>query len=190
MAGPGGGGNNQRHHDDDRYNPQQRLYLGRAGVPVLSACTQMHGKSPVDGVTTVIWCGNRHDDRLFLRMGPAGPGHALAAIQAFGMNLSTLLLEREAANRPVTVGLLGAGKFGTMFLSQARLTKGLHGVAVADLNVERAKHQLATAGWPAAQFAASSLDDALKKRATHITADAEAVIGHPGIEVIVEATGI
>ena len=34
------------------------------------------------------------------------------------MNLHTLLLEREAQNRPVTVGLIGAGKFGTMFLSR------------------------------------------------------------------------
>jgi predicted homoserine dehydrogenase-like protein len=31
------------------------------------------------------------------------------------MNLHTLLLDREAAGRPVTVGLIGAGKFGTMF---------------------------------------------------------------------------
>ena len=53
-----------------------------------------------------------------------------------------------------------------MFLSQARLTRGLHVVAVADLNVERARSQLATAGWPAEQFAAASLGDALKQR-TH-----------------------
>ena len=52
------------------------------------------------------------------------------------MNLHSLLLEREAAGKPVTVGLIGAGKFGTMFLSQARLTRGLHVVAVADLNVD------------------------------------------------------
>ena len=72
------------------------------------------------------------------------------------MNLATLLLEREAAGRPVTVGLIGAGKFGTMFLSQARLTRGLHVVGVADLNVERARSQLKTAGWPAGQFTAGS----------------------------------
>jgi predicted homoserine dehydrogenase-like protein len=106
------------------------------------------------------------------------------------MNLSTLLLEREAAGRPVTVGLIGAGKFGTMFLSQARLTRGLHVVAVADLNVERARSQLASANWPAGQYAAASLGDALKQRATHVTDDAQALIAHPGIEVIVEATGI
>jgi predicted homoserine dehydrogenase-like protein len=106
------------------------------------------------------------------------------------MNLHALLVERESQNRPVTVGLIGAGKFGTMFLSQARLSRGLHVVAVADLNVERAKSQLASAGWPAEQYAAASLDDAVKQRATHVTADAEALIKCPGIEVVVEATGI
>ena len=40
------------------------------------------------------------------------------------------------------------------------------------------------------RFAASSLGDALKMRTTHVTADAQALIAHPGIEVIVEATGI
>src|SRR4051812_10539246 len=106
------------------------------------------------------------------------------------MNLHSLLLEREASGRPVTVGLIGAGKFGTMFLSQARLTRGLHMVAVADLNVERARSQLATAGWPAEQYSAASLGDAIKQRATHVTAEAQAVIAHPVIEGIVEATGI
>jgi predicted homoserine dehydrogenase-like protein len=106
------------------------------------------------------------------------------------MNLHSLLLEREAAGRPVTVGLIGAGKFGTMFLAQARLTKGMHVVAVADLKVERAKSQLKTAGWPAEAIAAPSLGDAMKTRGLHVTADAEALIAFPGIEVIVEATGI
>jgi predicted homoserine dehydrogenase-like protein len=106
------------------------------------------------------------------------------------MNLHSLLLEREAAGRPVTVGLIGAGKFGTMFLSQARLTRGMHVVGVADLNVERARSQLKTAGWPAEAFAAPSLGEARKKRSVHVTADAEALITCPDIEVIVEATGI
>ncbi|HWP25781.1 MAG TPA: SAF domain-containing protein [Xanthobacteraceae bacterium] len=106
------------------------------------------------------------------------------------MNLHSLLLGREAAGRPVTVGLIGAGKFGTMFLAQARLTRGLHVVAVADLNVERARNQLQAAGWPPAQFFAGSLGEALKQRSTHVTADAEALLASDGIEVIVEATGI
>jgi len=106
------------------------------------------------------------------------------------VNLHAKLLERDAAGRPVTVGVIGAGKFGTMFLSQARLTKGMHVVAVADLDVARARSQLKTVGWPDALYAANSLDDAHKKRATFITADADAMIADPRIEVIVESTGV
>ena len=69
------------------------------------------------------------------------------------MNLHALLLEREAAGRPVTVGLIGAGKFGTMFLAQVRRTRGMHLVGIADLSAERAQGQLASCGWPAQQYA-------------------------------------
>lgn len=105
------------------------------------------------------------------------------------MNLHRMLLEREAAGRPVRVGLIGAGKFGTMFLSQVRVTRGMHLVALADLDVGRARRQLAAAGWPAAQHAAASLDDAAKTGRSFVGDDAEALIRHPAIEVIVEATG-
>jgi predicted homoserine dehydrogenase-like protein len=101
-----------------------------------------------------------------------------------------MLLEREAAGRPVRVGLIGAGKFGTMFLAQARLTRGLHVVAVADLDVARARAQLRTAGWHADAFSAQSLDDALKSGRLHVTGDAQALIACPRIEVVVEATGV
>src|SRR5580700_9553989 len=100
-----------------------------------------------------------------------------------------MLLEREAAGRPVTIGLIGAGKFGTMFLTQVRRTRGMHLVGLADLNVERARSQLLAAGWDAEAFAAPSLADALRARRTHVTADADALIGFADIEVIVEATG-
>src|ERR1700721_2411378 len=106
------------------------------------------------------------------------------------MNLYAKLLEREAAGRPVTVGLIGAGKFGTMFLSQACRTRGLHVVGVADINVARAREQLKTAGWDAAAYAAGSLGDALKTGATHGGPDAAALIACPEIEVIIEATGV
>ncbi len=106
------------------------------------------------------------------------------------MNLYTKLLERDSAGKPVTVALIGAGKFGTMFLAQARLTKGLHVVAVADLDVARAKSQLKTAGWPDAAYAASSLDDAHGKRTTFVADSADALLKDPRIEVVVEATGV
>jgi predicted homoserine dehydrogenase-like protein len=105
------------------------------------------------------------------------------------MNLHRMLLERKAAGRPITIGIIGAGKFGTMFLSQARLTDGMHVVAVADINTARAHSQLKTACWPAEQYAARSLDEALKNRSTVITDNGDALVTHPGIEVIIEATG-
>src|SRR5262245_15478811 len=101
-----------------------------------------------------------------------------------------MLLQREAAGRPVTVGMIGAGKFGTMFMTQVRRTRGMHLVGIADLDVARARAQLSQAGWSHEAFSASSLSDALARRATHVGADAEALIAGPGVEVIVEATGI
>src|SRR4030088_2313145 len=101
-----------------------------------------------------------------------------------------MLLEREAAGRPVTVGLIGAVKFGTMFLAQARRTRGLHVVAVADLDVARALSQLRAAGWDEQEISATSLGEALKTGRTHVTPDAQAVIAFPAVEVIVEATGV
>src|SRR5215475_561886 len=106
------------------------------------------------------------------------------------MNLYVKLMERAAAGRPVTVGLIGAGKFGTMFLTQARRTAGLHVVGVADLAVARARAQLATAGWDAAAYAATSHAEARKTGGTHVGPDSAALIATPGIEVIVEATGV
>ena len=106
------------------------------------------------------------------------------------MNLHAKLLEREAAGRPVTVGLIGAGKFGTMFMAQVRLTRGMHLVGVADLDVARARSQLRNAGWPDEVYAAGSLADAHQKRTTLVTDNADALIADPRIEVIVEATGV
>ncbi|MGB6350464.1 MAG: flagellar biosynthesis protein FlgA, partial [Pseudolabrys sp.] len=106
------------------------------------------------------------------------------------MNLHAKLIEREADSRPVTVGLIGAGKFGTMFMAQVRLTRGMHLAGVADLDVARALSQLRSAGWPDELFGAASLADAHKKRTTFVTDNAEAVIADPEIEVRVEAPGM
>jgi len=98
-------------------------------------------------------------------------------------------MARAEAGRPVTAGIVGAGKFGTMFLTEARATKGLHVVAVADLDIAHARQQLKMACWPAAQFSAGSFDGAVAGGTTFLTDDAAAMIADPRIEVIVEATG-
>ena len=87
------------------------------------------------------------------------------------------------------VGLIGAGKFGTMFLAQARTTPGMHVVAVADLAGDRARRALREAGYSEDQASAASFSEALSSGGTHITEDAQALISAEGMEVVVEATG-
>ncbi len=105
------------------------------------------------------------------------------------MNLSRMLAARAEAGNPVRAGLIGAGKFGSMFLSQARLTQGLHILGIADLDMPRAAANCRQVGWPDEQFAAASLDDAMAGGATHIGDDAMALIAHPGLDVVIDATG-
>ncbi|MEO3428132.1 SAF domain-containing protein [Pelagibius sp. CAU 1746] len=105
------------------------------------------------------------------------------------MNLHHLLQARAAENRPIRVALIGAGKFGSMFLAQARLTPGFHVAIVADLNVEKARQSLQATGWPAEQYGAGGLGDALKDATTWVTDDAAAVFAAPEIEVVIDATG-
>jgi predicted homoserine dehydrogenase-like protein len=105
------------------------------------------------------------------------------------MNLHALLRNRAVDGEPIRVGVIGAGKFGTMFLAQARTTPGIHVVAVADLSGSRALRALRDAGWDEERAEARSFADALASGATHVTEDAEALIAAEGIEVVVEATG-
>jgi len=105
------------------------------------------------------------------------------------MNLHKLLLEREAAGRPLRVGLIGAGKFGSMFLAQAQRTRGLHLLGIADLDPARAREALARVGWPAEKFAARSGSEAIERGGTWIGDDAMALIAHPALDVVIDATG-
>jgi predicted homoserine dehydrogenase-like protein len=103
------------------------------------------------------------------------------------MNLYRRLCERQADGRPVRIGLIGAGKFGTMFLSQAHRTPGLHVMGIADLAPVRAAKALEAASWPSAP--APSFAQAFENSTTHITDDVHALIGADGIDVIIDATG-
>lgn len=105
------------------------------------------------------------------------------------MNLASKLKQRAAEGRPIRVGLIGSGKFGSMFLSQARTTVGLHLMAIADLSAERARNAMANTGWDVGASVASSFEDARKAGATMITEDAEALIRADGIDVVIDATG-
>jgi len=105
------------------------------------------------------------------------------------MNLHHLLNQRHAQGKPLRVGLIGAGKFGSMFLSQVRTTAGMHLIAVADLSPERARQALAGVGWPPERIAAPSLAEAARQGSTHVTDDALRMIAAPEVEIVIDATG-
>ncbi|MDX9861176.1 MAG: SAF domain-containing protein [Rhodospirillales bacterium] len=106
------------------------------------------------------------------------------------MNLHTMLAARAAEGRPIRVGLIGAGKFGSMFLSQVLHTPGLHLVGIADLDPARARTACRSVGWPEERSAVATFAEALNTGTTAVTDDAADLIAADGIEVIIEATGV
>ena len=78
-----------------------------------------------------------------------------------GASLSDRLFLRKSQGNPVRVGLVGAGKFGTMFLSQVRTTVGLQLTAVADLDPANATAALIRAGWNDARIVEATTAGAL-----------------------------
>jgi predicted homoserine dehydrogenase-like protein len=94
------------------------------------------------------------------------------------MNLQRKLAARLAANRPVRVGLVGAGKFGSMFLSQVPTIPGLEVAVISELDIDRAKAACRNVGWDEARIARTKFSD----RGRDACLD-------ENVEVVVEATG-
>ncbi|PSL37685.1 putative homoserine dehydrogenase-like protein [Labedella gwakjiensis] len=105
------------------------------------------------------------------------------------MNLFSLMQKRTAEAGPIRVGVIGAGKFSSMFLTQAVGSTNIHVVGVADIDVTKAKGALARTGWPEERYAASSLDEAVRTGGTAVIDSSDALLTHPAIEVILEITG-
>jgi predicted homoserine dehydrogenase-like protein len=104
------------------------------------------------------------------------------------MNLGRMLKARAAEGKPVRAGLIGAGKFGSMFLAQARTTPGLQVLGIADLSGTRVRDALKRTGWDEAQIA-RDFSDALHSGKTAITEDAMELIHADGLDVILDVTG-
>ncbi|HET9340292.1 MAG TPA: Gfo/Idh/MocA family oxidoreductase [Casimicrobiaceae bacterium] len=105
------------------------------------------------------------------------------------MNLRSMLESRAAQRKPLRVALIGAGKFGSMYLAQAKHTPGVHVAVIADLAPDRAKASLARVGWPADRFAARTIAEAARGGATCIVDDALAAIASPDVDIVIDATG-
>src|SRR6516165_5236804 len=94
------------------------------------------------------------------------------------MNLFRLLEARHAAGKPVRVALIGAGKFGSMFLSQVPHVAGLEVPIIVDLDRDRAREACRTVGWDETRIATTTFTD-----------DGVRAIGGSAVDVVVEATG-
>src|SRR5690242_8733337 len=105
------------------------------------------------------------------------------------MNLHSMLQRRAAEGKPLRIGVIGAGKFGSMYLSQIPTTPGIHLVGIADISPTRAKENLARLGWKSDVTGAISLAEARRHGNTHLGDDWRALVAHPEIDIVVEATG-
>ena len=103
------------------------------------------------------------------------------------MNLYAKLRQRE--QNPLRIGVIGAGKFGAMYIAQVPRTPGVHLVGIADLSPANAKENLQRVGWEPSRYDASSLEKALKESRTHVSDDWQALVAHPGIDIVIESTG-
>ncbi len=94
------------------------------------------------------------------------------------MNLHAMLAARAAAGKPVRVGLIGAGKFGSMFLAQVPSIEGLEVTIIADLDPDRARAACRNVGWDSSRIAR-----------THFAARGHDTCQDERVDVVVEATG-
>jgi predicted homoserine dehydrogenase-like protein len=109
------------------------------------------------------------------------------------MNLYRLLKLRADEGRPVRVGVIGAGKFSSMFLSQARFTPGMHVVGIAELDPHKARQACLKTGWSAEALVfgdtTAAIEDGAATGKTVITGDARQLIA-TRLDVILEITGV
>ena len=94
------------------------------------------------------------------------------------MFLQNAISKRIDNDNPVKVALIGAGKFGSMFLSQVPTTPGLEVAVIADLKPENAIKACKNVGWS---------DDLISK--TKFVDEAIQAIRLSEVDVVVEATG-
>jgi predicted homoserine dehydrogenase-like protein len=94
------------------------------------------------------------------------------------MNLARLAAEAEERGAPVRAGLIGAGKFGSMFLAQVPTIRGLTVSAIADLDPNRARSACCEVGWDEDRLGATAFLD-----------DGAALAARDDVDVVIEATG-
>ena len=94
------------------------------------------------------------------------------------MYLQNAIEKRIDDDNPVKVALIGAGKFGSMFLSQVPSTTGIEVLVIADLKPDNAVKACKNVGW----------SDDLINKTKFVDTGADAIKLNE-VEVVIEATG-
>ncbi len=109
------------------------------------------------------------------------------------MSLMTLLEKRQAIDRPVRIGVIGAGTFSSAFLNQVKRVPGMKVVCIADLDGAKAKRACIAAGWPEAvvgvAHSPSGINEGAARGKVMVTDSADHLI-NADLEVMIEATGV
>jgi len=102
------------------------------------------------------------------------------------------LLEREAAGRPVTVAVVGAGQMGTEIVSQVGEMRGMEVAVVVDLTFERASAAYATSKKASEVVCTNELAEAERAMKAGIkiaTTDHRLATRLSAVEAVVDSTG-
>jgi predicted homoserine dehydrogenase-like protein len=107
---------------------------------------------------------------------------------------SSLLAKRAVEGKPIRVGIVGAGKFGTGLVAQISRMQGMEVCAISDISLDHARNAYIISGIPAETprvvGSVGEMNDAIRSGGRAITEDGLLMADSDLIDVVVEATGI
>ena len=107
---------------------------------------------------------------------------------------SSLLAQRATENKPIKVGIIGTGKFGGGLVAQLSRMQGIEACAIADINLEHARHAYTASGVPLEDIRVvqnvEEMNEAIHRGKRAITEDGLLITRSDLVDVVVEATGI
>jgi predicted homoserine dehydrogenase-like protein len=109
------------------------------------------------------------------------------------MDFYNLLLKRQEEGKLIRVGVIGAGMYGSQYITQSRFVPGIQLVCVSDRRLDKAKKNCVMSGWPEDQLvvanSVSAINDAAKKGKVALVDDGNKLI-QADLDIVLEVTGI
>jgi predicted homoserine dehydrogenase-like protein len=109
------------------------------------------------------------------------------------IGLNEELLQRHMQGKPVRVGLIGAGQMGVDVVAEVKMMKGIDIVAVADIDIERARTSFAIGGLSGKTAPAASdgeADQLVHDGYRIYTPDYRVITDMKTVDVMLESTGV